>query len=217
MKKLGLVFVALLLFAGAAWAQNEIQLKTKIEYSFQSSVYVPTGNNDLTSGSPTLVAFTCDEGGTGLADQTAINSPQIDLGVIRPTEFHVISALEWFAVVVAGVTVDFYWSASANTAVAAGNPGLPDGACTNIPATADCLYAPTNFTDDEGVQQMTLIGSHINNGSSSDVQISYIGSFTATHQYGQLVMFNNSGTILCGTDDIESSVLMYGTVLEIQP
>jgi len=208
MKKLFIVFVALLLFVPTAWGQNEIQLKTTTEYSFQSSVYVPTGNNDLSSGSPTVVDFTCDEGGTGLADQAAVNSDQVDLGANRPTEFHVTAALEWFAAVTAGQTVDFYWSASANSAVAAGNPGEPDG--------VDGLYAPSGFADDLGVQQMTFIGSHINNSNVS-VQISYVGSFTATHQYGQLVMFNDSGTIVCGTDDIESSALMYGTVLEIQP
>ena len=31
-----------------------------------------------------------------------------------------------------------------------------------------------------------------------------------------IVMFNDSGTLLCGTDDIESGVLFYGTMPQIQ-
>jgi len=204
---LKIYFVLFLLFPTLAYSQNEILQKTKVELSFQSSVYSPTGNNDLSSGTPTIIDFTCDEGATGLADQAAANSDQVDLGSTRSTLFTVIANLEWFAAVTAGNTVDFYWSASGNSAVAAGNPGEPDG--------VDGLYSPTGFTDDEGVKQMIYIGSHINNGNAS-TQISYIGSFTPPAQFGQLVMFNDSGTLLCGTDDIESSVLMTGIIDEIQ-
>lgn len=186
---------------------NEVLRKTKIEYSFQSSVYVPTGNNDLSSGTPTAVDLTLDEGATGLADEAAANSDQLDLGTTWPAEFAVIAALEWFAAVTAGLRVDFYWSPSANSAVAAGNPGGPDG--------VDGLYAPGGFTDDEGVAQMIPIGSHINNGEQG-VQIGFVGWLSPPTQYGQLIVFNKSGTLLCGTDDIESSVLMYGYIDEIQ-
>ena len=187
---------------------NEILRKLKVEFSFQSGVYVPTGNNDLSSGSPTVVDLTLDEGGTGLADQAAVNSDKLDLGAVWPTEFVMIAALEWFAAVTAGVTVDFYWSPSANSAPAEGNPGSPDG--------VDGLYSPSGFTDDEGVRQMIYIGSHINNGNIAP-QIAVISTtLSLPTRFGQLVVFNDSGTLLCGTDDIESSVLMYGYINEIQ-
>ena len=64
-----------------SYEQNEIQQKVTTQFSFQSSVYSPTGLSDMSSGSPTVVDFTCDEGATGLADQAAINSDQVDLGV----------------------------------------------------------------------------------------------------------------------------------------
>jgi len=62
---------------------------------------------------------------------------------------------------------------------------------------------------------MTFIGSHINNGNQ-DTQTAYIGTFSPLQRYGQLVMFNDSAVLLCGTDDIESSVLFTGIVNEVQ-
>jgi len=151
-----------------SYAQNEIQLKSTTEWSFESSVYSPTGLSDMSSGSPTVVDFTCDEGGTGLADQAAVNSDQVDLGVNRPSLIYVSATLEWFAAVTAGEKVDLYWSASSNSSVTAGNPGEPDG--------VDGLYSPTGFTEIEGLKQMMFIGSHINNGNQ-DTQTAFIGAF----------------------------------------
>ncbi len=189
-------------------ATNAVLRKLKIEYSFQSGVYVPTGNNDLSDGSPTVVDLSLDEGGTGLADIAAVNSDQLDLTAVWPETFTMIACLEWFAAVTAGGTVDFYWSYSANSGVGVGNPGSPDG--------IDGLYAPSGFTDDEGVRQMFYIGSHINNGNIAP-QISVISTtLSLPTRFGQLVVFNDSGTLLCGTDDIESSVLMYGYIPDIQ-
>ena len=188
-------------------ATNEVLRKLKIEYSFQSSVYSPTGNNDLSTGTPTVVDLTLDEGGTGLADQAAVNSDQVDLTAVWPERFTLIAALEWFAAVSAGEAVNFYWSYSANSGVGVGNPGSPDG--------VDGLYAPSGFTDDEGVKQMLFIGSHINNGNIG-VQIAAIGVLSPPTRFGQLIAFNDSGALLCGTDDIESSVLMYGYIPDIQ-
>ena len=188
-------------------ATNEILRKLKIEYSFQSSVYVPTGNNDLSSGSPTVVDLSLDEGGTGLADQAAVNSDQLDLGAVWPEELIAIACLEWFAAVTTGKGVNFFWSPSGNSGVGVGNPGSPDG--------VDGLYAPSGFTDDEGIKQMIFIGSHINNGNIAP-QIAVVGIFSPPTRFGQLVVFNDSGTLLCGTDDIESSVLLYGYIPDIQ-
>ena len=106
---------------------NNINTVLDEEWSFHSGVYVPTGNNDLSTGSPTAVDLTLDEGGTGLANLAAINSDKVDLGTILPLKIDVMAALEWFAAVVAGNTVDLYWAESANSNVAAGNPGGPDG------------------------------------------------------------------------------------------
>lgn len=181
------------------------------EWSFHSSAYVPTGNNDLSTGAPTVVDLTLDEGGTGLADTAAINSDQVDLGTLLPTWIDVIAAIEWFAAVTAGNTVDFYWAESANSGVGVGNPGGVDG--------IDGLYTGTGDggTNEEAVINMIFIGSFVTETHTlGHVQIAKIGRFVPTFRYGQLVVVNNSGTTLCGTDDIESSVLLYGTMPDIQ-
>lgn len=192
-------------------ATNNVNTILDEEWSFQSSVYVPTGNNDLSSGSPTVVDLTLDEGGTGLANLAAINSDQVDLGAILPLQIDVSAALEWFAAVTLDNTVDFYWAESAHSGVAVGNPGGVDG--------VDGLYTGTGDggTDEEAVKNMIYIGSLITEThTAGHVQIAKIGSFVPTYRFGQLVVFNNSGTLLCGTDDIESSILFYGTMPDIQ-
>ena len=180
------------------------------EWSFQSSVYSPTGNNDLSTGTPTTVDLTLDEGGTGLADTAAANSDQVDLGSLLPLEIMVLAAIEWFAAVTAGNSVDFYWSGSANSGVGVGNPGGVDG--------VDGLYTGTGDggTDEEAVKNMIFIGSMITEThTAGHVQIAHIGNFRPTVRYGQLIVVNNSGTTLCGTDDIESSVLFHGTMGQV--
>ncbi len=192
-------------------ATNNVNTILDEEWSFQSSVYVPTGNNDLSTGSPTAVDLTLDEGGTGLADTAAINSDQLDFGAILPTWIDVTVALEWFAAVVAKNSVEFWWAGSANSGVGVGNPGGVDG--------VDGLYTGTGDggTDEEAVVNMKFIGAlTTETHTAGHVQIANVGGFKPTYRYGQLIVVNNSGTLLCGDDDIESSVLFYGTMPDIQ-
>jgi len=187
---------------------NEILVKTKVEYSFQSSAYSPTGNNDLSSGTPTTVDLTLDEGGTGLAVAEAINSDLLDLGATRPGRLDVTAAIEFFAAIVAGSKVSFYWSPSANSGVAVGNPGHPDG--------VDGAYTGDGGgTVAESVKQLQFIGNFITTDLQG-VQIAYVGWFEPHQRYGQLIVVNDTATVICGTDDIESSVLMSGIISEIQ-
>ncbi len=190
---------------------NNVNTVLDQEWSFRSSVYVPTGNNDLSTGSPTAVDLTLDEGGTGLADTAAINSDQVDLGAILPTWIDVNAAIEWFAAVTADNNVAFYWAGSANSGVGIGNPGGVDG--------VDGLYAGAGDggTDEQAVRNMKRIGlMTTETHTAGHVQIAYIGGFKPQFRFGQLIVVNNSGTLICGTDDIESSVLFYGTMPQIQ-
>lgn len=189
---------------------NDINTIIDQEWIFRSSVYVPTGNNILSTGSPTVVDLTLDEAGTGLANTATINSDKLDFGSLLPTSIDVSAALEWFAAVTADNTVDFYWAESANSNAGIGNPGQVDG--------VDGLYtgAGDGGTDEEAVVNMIFIGSLITEThTAGHVQIGKIGSFTPKYRHGQLLVTNNSGTLLCGTDDIESAVLFYGTMPQI--
>lgn len=183
---------------------NEKLRKKKVEYSFQSSSYSPTGNNDLSSGTPTAVDLTIST----LADGAAKNSDLLDLGATWPDVFEVIGALEWFAAIAAGKAVDFYWAPSGNSGVGVGNTGHPDG--------VDGTYTGDGGgTVAESVKQMQYIGTFITTDLQG-VQIAHIGRFSPGTRYGQLIIVNNSGVTICGTDDIESSILMYGFIDEIQ-
>lgn len=191
---------------------DEILRKTIARWSFQSSVYVPTGNSDLADGTPTptVVDLTLDEGGTGLAAGAAINSDQIDIDVagVRPNELHFKAAIEFFAAIVVGEGLNFYWSGSGNSAVAAGNAGNPDG--------VDGLYTGDGGgTVAESVPQMIFIG-FFRCTDLQGVQIADIGTITPLQRYGQLIVVNDTATIVCGTDDIESSVLMTGNAFQSQ-
>lgn len=192
-------------------ATNEVLLKNAIAaavLTFKSSVYSPTAINDIDPASSTTVDLTLDEGGTGLADAAAINSDQVDLGTTRADSFRVHAALEWFAAVTAGKTVAFYWSPSNNSVVSDGNPGKPDG-------VDGAWTGDGGGTVAETVLQLQYIGSFITTDLIG-VQIAEIGAFSPSARYGQLIVINNSGTLLCGTDDIESAVVMEPIIVDIQ-
>ncbi len=189
-------------------ATNEVLIKGGTQYSFQSSVYVPTGNSDLTTVSPTVVDLTLDEGGTGLSAGAAVNSDQVDLGAARPEQFTVTAAIEFFAAILAGSLVSFYWSYSENSAVGVGNVGNPDG--------VDGPYAGDGGGDvAESVKQMQLIGAFVTTDLVG-VQKAKVGTFSPLGRFGQLIVVNDTATLICGTDDSESSVLMVGQITEIQ-
>ncbi len=189
-------------------ATNEVHVKNNVPFLFHSSVHFPTAINDLTSQSPTTVDLTLDEGGTGLADTEAINSDQVDLGASRAEQFAVKAALEWFAAITAGKNVTFYWSWSDNPVVSDGNSGKPDG-------VDGAWTGDGGGTVAETVKQLQLIGVFVTTDLQG-VQIADVGTFSPKGRHGQLIVVNDSGTLVCGTDDIESSVLMSPVMTDIQ-
>lgn len=185
-------------------ATNAVHTKTLKEWSFQSGVYVPTGVSDLSDGTPEVVDLTI----SSIAAGAAINSDQVDLGITRPQLMNLNGAFEWFAAITAGGFLSFYWSGSNHSGVGTGNPGKPDG--------VDGAYTGDGGgTVAESVPQMKFIGS-FRTTDLQGVQIAYIGSFVPVFRYGQLIIVNNSSTTVCGTDDIESSILMSGLIDDIQ-
>ncbi len=189
-------------------ATNDVLVKNGTLLSFQSSVYVPTGNNDLTDETPTVVDLTMDEGGTGLSAGAAINSDQVDLGAARAARYSLKAAIEFFAAILVGSVVTFYWSSSQHSSVGVGNDGRTDG--------VDGPYTGDGGGDvAESVKQMQFIG-RFKTTDLVGVQIANVGIFSPAARYGQLVVVNDTATVICGTDDIESSVLMTPLVDEIQ-
>lgn len=186
---------------------SENLLKSGIEYSFHSSSYSPTGTNDLSTGTPTAVDLT--QGlSSGIAVDGSMNSDQVDLGATRPTDWLFTAAEEFFVAVAAGGSIDFFWSPSANSNVADGNPGNPDGVDGDY--TGD-----GGGTVDESVKQMIYIGP-LTTTDLIGVQKGVIGVLSTTLRYGQLIIVNKTSAVVCGTDDIETSVLMSGLLVEGQ-
>lgn len=192
-------------------ATNTVPNKVKRSWSFQSSVYVPTGVSDMEDFlTPTVVDLTLDEGGTGLADNAAANSDQVDIGGadgLLPKKLTFSGSIEWFAAISAGGNVDFYWSGSNHSGVGTGNPGKPDGVDGEYTGDGGGTVA-------ESVKQMEFIGSFITTDLQG-VQQAEIGTISPKHRYGQLIVVNSSGTTVCGTDDIESSILAVDTTDDI--
>lgn len=188
---------------------NEVHVKNNPPILFASSAHSPTAINDLTSQTPAQTCdLTLDVGAAGLADTEAANSDQCDLGATRAEWFAVVAALEWFAAVAAGGRVDFHWSPSDNSVVTDGNPGKPDG-------VDGAWTGDGGGTVAETVVQLQYVGSFFTTDLVG-VQIAKVGLFRPWFRFGQLIVRNESGTLLCGTDDIESSVLMSPWPREIQ-
>lgn len=193
-------------------ATNNVPNLVKRSWSFQSSAYVPTGVSDMEDFlTPTVVDLSMDLAAEdGLADGEARNSDQVDIGGaggIIPVTLTFSAALEYFAAISAGGAVDFYWSGSNHSGVGTGNPGKPDG--------VDGLYAGDGAgTVAESVLQMDFIGSLITTDLQG-VQQAIIGTISPKHRYGQLIVVNDSGTTICGTDDIETSILAVGVMPDI--
>ena len=182
-------------------ATQQVFSTFKTPYTFRSASYAPTAINDISGGT------TVDLSLSSISDTAAKNSDQVDLGASHPDEFRVMAAIEWHAAVVAGGRVDFYWSPSHNSVVTDGNPGRPDG--------TDGAYTGDGASVSSSVQQLQYIGSMITTNYLG-VQIASIGVFSPEARYGQLIVVNGSGTTLCGTDDIESAVVMIPVAPDIQ-
>ena len=177
---------------------------TLAEWSFQSASYAPTGANILSSGTPTPVTFSM----SSIAVDAARQSNKVDLGANRPLWLDVNVAVEYFAAVAAEGLVQFFFAPSASSVAANGNPGRASG--------ADGVYTGDGGgTVDQSVLQMDQIGSLITTDLQG-VQIAYIGGFAPRFRYGSLIAVNKSSQVVCGTNDIQSAVLMYGTIQNVE-
>ena len=187
---------------------NDVLIAEQTPLLFHSSVYVPTGNDVLTDLAATTVDLSMDEGGTGLSVGAAIGSDKVDLTALRAARYSVSAAIEFFAAIAAGEAVDFYWSPSFHSTAALGNPGElsgVDGAWTG----------DGGGTVAETIRQLQYIGTFITTDLQA-VQKASVGVFSPRARHGTLVMVNNTATAICGTDDIESAVLMMPEVDQVQ-
>lgn len=188
-------------------ATNQVLVKIKGVYTFKSSSYSPTAINDIDPAGSTTVDLTMGLT-SGIAIGGAMNSDQVDLGALRGAQFSVQAALEWFVAIAAGGSVNMYWSYSNNSVVTDGNMGNPDGADGDYTGDGGGTVA-------ESVRQMQWIGA-FKTTDLQGVQKSHVGIFSPKDRYGQIIIVNNTSAIVCGTDDIESAIVMSEIIEDIQ-
>lgn len=159
--------------------------------------FSPAAANDLRIGGAGTVQLQF----ASLANNAAVNSTKVDLGVSRARRIMVTACLEFAATPIARQTVNFYWSASPVSGAANGNPGRPDG--------SDGAYTGDGTGSvDESVPQMTFIGAFKCTARiTPGVQIARVGILMPEDRYGQLIVVNKSGAGL-HTNDIQSHVVL---------
>ena len=165
-----------------------------------------TAGNDLRQGTDTEVELVL----LNLADGAYAESTQADLGEHRAALYAVSACIEMqVAVADAGSSVSFYWNHTASSTAATGNMG----------ATVGVAGAYTGYSADPdlAIQQLTFIGNLAMTDDAVDsLQIGLIGMLMPLHRYGSLVVKNNTGEVICDTDDIESHVVLSPIIPEAQ-
>ena len=178
-------------------ADQTYEVGTQIRFSGSGFSPADSGT-DWTIGTPTDVDLSLSAVGPDAARQSA----KADLGANRAPEYEVLAAVDFTGETpTAGERVDFYWATSTSATVGngnvAGNSGsdaaCPDGALGSI-------------TLDEFLLMCDLIGSlTIHDGAV--VQNGYVGRFSPTNRYGQMIVVNRSGDAF-EADNVEAHVVM---------
>lgn len=212
LKRLALALVFVFGFTAPAYSANEVLLKQGTPIIFGDDVNLnPLDNaNNLTDDVGTDTAD-CDLDHTALANGAAHQSLKCSLGSTWATTFSVMATVDFTGETpTAGNSIDYYWCPSTNATQASGNVAGNSGA--NAAVCDGCTM--TGITDAEFVKLCMYIGSFVHT-DDNDVATAFIAYFRAPMQYGQLVVFNNSGDAF-EADNVEAHVAFYPLVVEIQ-
>ena len=186
---------------------NEVLVKTGTQIRFSGSGFSPADSGtNYTIGTPTDVTLSL----SAVADGAARQSAKADLGSTRAASYAVQAAVDFTGETpTAGERVDFYWAPSTSTTTGDGNvvgnsgndAACPDGALGSI-------------TLSEFLKFCQFIGSLIVHDGGS-VQNGYVGRFSPSERYGQMIVVNESGDAF-EADNVEAHVVMNPIVDEIQ-
>lgn len=205
--------IALSLFLTVpAYTANEVLLKqgTPIIFGDNDNLNPADDANNLTDDVGTDTAD-CDLDHTALANGAAHQSLKCSLGSTWATTFQVMATVDFTGETpVVGKTIDYYWCPSTNATQATGNIAGNSGA--NAAVCDGCTM--TGITDAEYVILCIFIGSFVHTDDTG-VATGFVGVLTAPMQYGQLVVFNNSGDAF-EADNVEAHVAFYPLIVEVQ-
>jgi len=166
-----------------------------VEADFAGDPPAPgTAANSLVIGTPTEVQMDT----TSLANGVTRVSDKTDLGAAWPALLRVDACLEFAGNPTDGTAVAFYWAASPSGTAATGNAGGLNGEDNDLTETTGILG------------QFQYIGSL--SLRAATLNIGYVGTFSPDHRYGQLVVYNTSGTNF-NADAVETHVTATEVVL----
>jgi hypothetical protein len=187
---------------------NEVLVKvgTQVRFFVTGSFSPVDAGTNWTIGTPTDVVLTL----ASVANAAGRQSTKVDLGATRAKLYEVLGCVDFTGETpTVGNTVDYYWAPSTSTTPGSGNvagnsggdAACPDGALGSI-------------TLAEFLKQCQFIGSLIVHDGGS-VQNGFVGVFSPSSRYGQLIVVNNSGDAF-EADDVEMHQVMNPIVDEVQ-
>ena len=187
---------------------NELLQKvgTQVRFFVTGSFSPADEGTNWTIGTPLDVALTL----SALANAAGRQSAKVDLGATRAASYEVLGCVDFTGETpTQNARVDYYWmpstSATAGNGNVLGNSGAdaaaPDGALGS--ATLADMIAASEF-----------IGSlSVHDGAS--VQNGFVGVFSPSSRYGQMLLVNNSGDAF-EADDVEMHQVFNPIVDELQ-
>lgn len=178
-------------------------LSAPAQILFSGSGYSPATNNVIERGSATAVTLTI----SGVADAAARQSAKADLGATWATRYAVKAAIEFHTAPTAGEVVQFFWSNSDSATAAVGNEGNATG--------SDAAYAGYDANLADSIRNLVYIGA-LPVVNDIVVHIMTVGYLDATNRHGSLIIVNESGQTLAGTDGIESAVALTPIIMQGQ-
>ena len=178
----------------------------QISFANHAGDFSPTTANDLQVSSPTTGELVL----LNLLNAAAAQSAKVDLGSNFAERYACVACIEMqVAAATAGSTVDFYWNAS----------GIVTAGIGNLGAASGVSGAYTGYSADlaQALRQLILIGSLVMTDDAVDsAQIGFVGDLYTPHQWGSLIVVNNTGQTICDTDDIEAHIVLNPVVPEVQ-
>lgn len=161
---------------------------------FANSITPVDDGTNLTRGTPTDCTFSM----ASVADDAGRQSNKVDLGANRHSQYEVLASMEIGATTpVSGATIDFYWAPSTSSTTANGNVMGNSG----LDAAAASGAVPSGITLDEFLAACDYIGSLTITDDATTVQTGFVGVFSPSSRYGQLVAANRTGATMVANND----------------
>lgn len=178
----------------------------QISFANFAGDFSPTAANDLRVGVDTEVELVL----LNLANAAAAQSAKFDFGVHWTELVVCMACIEMqVAAAAAGSSVDFYLNSSPSVTAGTANMGAASGAAA--------AYTGYSADLEDALKQLIPIGSLIMTDDAVDsIQVGMVGIVAPPHRWGSLIVVNNTGQVICDTDDIEAHITLSPIIPELQ-